>query len=83
MGRKGKIYVGWLALLLGGVALSGDDPEDEIDVGAGEWSVSAGLGYKENVLFSEILPVDSAFNYLSVEGVMQKDFIESGAEWVS
>ena len=83
MGMKGKFGAGLWALLLGGVALSGENPEDEIDVGAGEWSVSAGLGYKENVLFSEILPVDSAFNYLSVEGVMQKDFIESGAEWVS
>lgn len=80
---RGRINAGLWALLLGGVALSGENPEDLVNVGAGEWSVSAGLGYKENVLFSEILPVDSAFNYLSVEGVMQKDFVESGAEWVS
>ncbi|MDG2167301.1 MAG: hypothetical protein P8L44_05150 [Opitutales bacterium] len=80
---KGKLNVVFWALFLGGVILSGDDPEEEIGVGAGEWSASTGLGYKENVLFSEILPVDSAFNYFSMEGVVQKDFVESGAEWVS
>ncbi len=83
MEMRGKIRPGLWALFLGGVALAGEDREAEVDVGIGEWSASAGFGYKENVLFSEILPVDSAFNYVSVEGAVQKEFIASGAEWVS
>ena len=61
----------------------GDDEKDDVKVGAGEWSASTGIGYRENALYSEILPIDSTFSYLSFEGVTQKNFIASGAEWTS
>lgn len=80
---RGIFAWGISTILVGGTVLLANDVEDSVSVGAGEWSVSAGLGYKENVLFSEILPVDSAFSYVSLEGVAQRDFLASGAEWVS
>lgn len=64
-------------------AARGDEKEDSFKVGAGEWSASVGYGYKENVLFSEIVPVDSPFSYFSVEGITQREFIETGAEWTT
>ena len=69
--------------LLGGAHLAGDDAKEDFKVGAGDWSVSAGFGYKENVLLSEIAPVDSGYNYLSFEGIAQKEFIENGAQWTT
>ena len=71
-----------LAGVLWGGALA-DDAEDSFRVGVGEIAASAGLGYRENALYSEILPIDSSFAYAAVEGGMQKDFISSGAEWVT
>ncbi len=52
-------------------------------MGAGEWSISSGYGYKENVLFSEIVPIDSPFAYVGLEGIAQREFIESGGEWTT
>jgi hypothetical protein len=61
----------------------GEDAEDSFKVGAGEWSASTGFGYKENVLFSEIAPVDSPFIFASVEGIASHEFIETGGEWTT
>ena len=70
-------------VLSGGAFLAGDDAKDEFDVGAGDWSASAGTGYRKNVLLSEIAPIDSSFNYLSFEGIAQKEFIATGAQWTT
>ncbi len=61
----------------------GEGTEDSFKVGVGEWSASAGVGYKENVLFSEIAPVDSPFAYVGVEGITTHEFIELGSEWTA
>ncbi len=71
-----------LAVALGATALGGDT-EDAFKVGAGEWSASAGFGYKENVLFSEIVPVDSSFAYVGLEGIAQRDFLAVDGEWTT
>ncbi len=71
-----------LASVLGGGALA-DDAEDSFNVGVGEFAVYGGIGYRENALYSEILPIDSSFAYTSIEGAAQKDFVSSGAEWTS
>ena len=60
-----------------------EDAEDNIRVGVGEFAASAGIGYRENALFSEILPIDSSFAYTGIEGAVQKDFISSGSEWTT
>jgi len=71
-----------LFCLLSAAAL-GEDVEDSFNVNAGEWSVRAGYGYKENVLYSEIVPLDSPFAYIGVEGIAQREFFEQGAEWTT
>lgn len=77
-------FLVWGGLAILGVGTAwGDDEKDAVNVAAGEWSASAGIGYRENVLYSEILPVDSTFRYLSFEGVTQKNFIATGAEWTT
>ncbi len=73
----------WAIGLIGWVYVAGDDAKEEFNVGAGDWSASAGMGFKENVLLSEIAPIDSSFNYLSFEGIAQKEFIETGAQWTT
>lgn len=82
-GKMRGIFAAWL---LGGVLVApllGDDIEDAFDVGIGEWSASAGYGYRENVLFSEIAPVDSTFGYVSFEGIAHKEFTQTGGDWTS
>ena len=78
---RGKLFI--VIGLLGGAHLAGDDAKEDFKVGAGDWSASTGFGYKENVLLSEIAPIDSGFNYLSFEGIAQKEFIETGAQWTT
>lgn len=68
-------------VLVGGA--SADDAEDSFRVGVGEIAASAGIGYRENALYSEILPIDSSFAYTAVEGALQKDFLATGSEWVT
>ncbi len=61
----------------------GEDAEDSFNVNAGEWSARAGYGYKENVLYSEVAPIDSPFAYLGIEGIAQREFVERGSEWTT
>lgn len=61
----------------------GGEAEDSFKVGAGEWSASSGVGYRENVLFSEIAPVDSPFIYVGVEGITTREFFDLGSEWTT
>ena len=64
-------------------AACGNEIEDSFKVGAGEWSASTGFGYKGNVLFSEIAPLDSPFIFAGVEGITSHEFIETSAEWTT
>ena len=77
------IFGAWLLGCVIVTRMLGDDIEDAFDVGIGEWSASAGYGYRENALFSEIVPVDSTFGYVSFEGIAQKEFTQTGGDWTS
>lgn len=55
-----------------------DDPFSEF---SGETSVSLGYGYSENVLYSELAPVDSAFVQASVEAIFERPLFGEMIEW--
>ncbi|MEM9160040.1 MAG: hypothetical protein AAGB46_13425 [Verrucomicrobiota bacterium] len=46
-----------------------------------DFSASLGIGYKENVLYSEVLPQDSMFSYADLEGMAKGEMFNLGAEW--
>lgn len=71
-----------LAVVFASVAVSGasggDDPFSEF---SGETSVSLGYGYAENVLYSELAPVDSAFVVANVEAFFERTLFSDFLDW--
>ncbi len=48
---------------------------------AKELSASFGVGYKQNVLYSEIAPKDSKFSYANFDGYAKGELVGLGAAW--
>lgn len=59
-------------------ANAGEDPFSDF---AGETSVAVGYGYAENVLYSELAPVDSPFVVLSLEGFLERSVFSDSIDW--
>ncbi|MBD5781336.1 hypothetical protein IEN85_17680 [Pelagicoccus sp. NFK12] len=67
-----------LAVIPSGGTLGNEDPFTEF---SGETSLSLGYGYAENVLYSEIAPVDSAFLLASLEGYFEGTIFSDSLDW--
>lgn len=60
---------------------SANAAEDPFSDFSGETSVALGFGYSENVLYSELAPVDSTFVLVSLEGFLERSLFSDAIDW--
>ncbi len=62
-------------------ALLANGDDDLFSEFSGETSLSLGYGYAENVLYSELAPVDAAFTVANVEVFFERSLFDASFDW--